>query len=52
MDADDITPGDLLVIAPFAWVMAQSVIYFDIFWFLFAFWLFNTYAKKRSNRYE
>ena len=52
MDADDITPGDLLVIAPVAWVMAQSVIYFDIIWFLIAFGLFNVYARKRSNMDE
>ena len=49
MDADEITLADIFVIAPFAWVLSQSILYGSIFWGVVALVMFNIYARKRSN---
>ena len=41
--------GDYLVIFPFAWVMTQSIIRLDFFWFFIALWMFNIYMYKRRD---
>jgi len=40
--------ADWIIIAPFAWVMSQSILHMDFFWFFIAYWLFGFYTNRRS----
>ena len=52
MNEDSITLADVFIIAPFAWVLSQSILYGSIFWGVVALVMFNVYVRKRSNMDE
>ena len=42
--------GDILITLPFAYVISQSLLVFDVLWFFGALWLFDTYAHMRRKQ--
>tara|TARA_Y200000002_G_scaffold378288_1_gene385362 strand:+ start:985 stop:1131 length:147 start_codon:yes stop_codon:yes gene_type:complete len=45
----NVTPGDIAVIIPFAWIISQSIIYGSIFWGAIALFMFNMYVSRRMD---
>jgi len=46
----NINIGDILVTLPFAYVISQSLLAMNIFWFFGALWIFDTYAYLRRTK--
>ena len=42
--------GDILITLPFAYVISQSLLTFNIFWFFGALWIFDAYAYMRRKQ--
>ena len=42
--------GDILVTLPFAYVISQSLIAMNLFWFFGALWVFDVYANMRRKQ--
>jgi hypothetical protein len=42
--------GDILVTLPFAYIISQSLLTMNLFWFFGALWIFDTYAHLRRKR--
>ena len=47
---EKIHAGDILVILPFAYVISQALLVFNIFWFFGALWTFDMYAYYRRQQ--
>ena len=42
--------GDIIVALPFAYVISQSLIAMNLFWFFGALWVFDVYANMRRKQ--
>ena len=42
--------GDILITLPFAYVISQSLLVFDVLGFFGALWIFDTYAYMRRKQ--
>ena len=42
--------GDIVVTIPFAYIISQSLLMFDVLWFFAALWTFDMYAHMRRKQ--
>lgn len=42
--------GDIIITLPFAYVISQSLLAFDVLWFFGALWIFDAYVYMRSKK--
>jgi len=50
IDMKKIHFGDILVTIPFAYIISQSLLTMNLFWFFGALWTFDVYAHMRRKK--